>query len=153
MALWYRIHKKKEIAHVFSGDGGLFVSGRWNHLGRRAVYCSESIALASMEFLSNHGLSISGFTCNRFSIDIPENLITRFELQQLPTSWRATPATNVSRDFADANLFQAGGPLGIAVPSIMVPEEFNLVINPLHGDYPEVLANVRHLGTYQAPVR
>ena len=154
MAIWYRAHKKASAAYVFSGDGGLFTAGRWNHKGRKVVYCAASLALATVEWLAHNGLSVSGFTYYRFSIDIPDALVTSYTANQLPTDWDVEPATNVSRDFAEQGLFAAtNGPLAIAVPSVMIPEEFNLVINPLHAQYVQAQTTIKHLGQFTAPQR
>ena len=65
MTTWYRAARTENIQTVFSGDGGLYVSGRWNDLGKRIIYCSESIALCTLEWLAHHGLSVSGFNYYR----------------------------------------------------------------------------------------
>jgi RES domain-containing protein len=106
-----------------------------------------------MEWLSHNGLSVSGFSYHRFSIDIPDNLVTKFTSAQLPVDWNTEPATNVSRDFANNHLFIAGGPLAISMPSVMIPEEFNLIINPIHPQYVHAQATIKHLGQFTAPAR
>ena len=153
MATWFRAHNRNDITYVFSGDGGLYANGRWNHLGRRAIYCSQSIALCTLEWLAHNGLSVSGFSYYRFSIEIPDGMIARFTAAELPTDWNAVPASDAGRSFADAQLFTANGPLAIAIPSVVVPEEENLVINPLHFGFKNALGTVRALGIHEAPER
>lgn len=153
MATWYRAHTHSNPQYVFSGDGGLFVQGRWNHLGKKAIYCSESIALATMEWLAHNGLSVSGFSYHRYSIDIPDNMVTSFKVSQLPPDWNSTPSTSSTRDFSDIHFFTTQGPLAISVPSVIVPEEKNLIINPLHSDFPKVAGSVVSLGQFVAPSR
>ena len=41
----------------------------------------------------------------------------------------------------------------MGIPSVMVPEEFNLVINPLHASFEEIKRTVRYLGHFIAPDR
>jgi RES domain-containing protein len=154
MAVWYRAHKLKTVSYVFSGDGGLFAAGRWNSLGRKVVYCSASLALATVEWLTHNGLSVSGFTYHRFSIEIPDELVRFFTIDQLPSGWDTEPATNVSREFAEQNLYgNANNSLALAVPSVVIPEELNLIINPLHAHYSIAQKTIKSLGQFKAPVR
>lgn len=117
------------------------------------VYCSDSIALATMEWLSHNGLSVSGFSYYRYSIEVPDHLITAFSISDLPTDWDATPSTNDTRDFANDNLFLTEGPLAISVPSVLVPEEKNLIINPFHTEFQSVVTSITNLGKFIAPTR
>lgn len=153
MAIWYRVAKKENVNEVFSGDGGLFVPGRWNHQGNKVIYCSESIALCTLEWLSHNGLSVSGFDYHRFSIVVPDDLIKRYTSNDLFDQWDATPSTNLNRDFAEEALFKQDRYLGLALPSVLINEEYNLIINPLHKDFKNVFMSVKYLGKYAAPVR
>ena len=153
MSIWYRAHNTKSVKNVFSGEGGLYVSGRWNHKGRKVVYCASSISLSTIEWLSHNGLSVSGFTYNKYEIKVPPKLIKTFKLKDLPENWNKSPALNISRDFADRHLFDQLKYIAIAVPSVVVPEEYNLVINPLHPKYLLINKTAKHIGTYTAPKR
>jgi RES domain-containing protein len=153
MTIWYRAHQAKNPSEVFSGAGGLYVGGRWNYAGNKVIYCSESIALCTLEWLANHGLSVSGFSYYRYSIDVPDNLIFKPSLAQLPKDWDAVPATDLTRDFSDKYLFSSARYLALASPSVVVPEEYNLVINPLHSAFVTIAKNIRSIGKYVIPVR
>ena len=153
MTIWYRASQLNNIQKVFSGDGGLFAAARWNHLGRRAIYCSESISLCTLEWLSHNGLSVSSFNYYRFSIEIPEELIHKFTIKNLQKEWNMTPTTEVTRDFAEKHLFLSDKFIALGLPSVLVPEEFNLVINPTHKVFPEILETIKLLGKHSAPIR
>jgi RES domain-containing protein len=153
MAIWYRASQANDIAKVFSGDGGMFTAARWNHFGRRTVYCSESIALCTLEWLSHNGLSVSGFNYYRYSIKVPEDLIKKFTPEHLPKEWNMIPATDLTRDFVEQHLFLSDKLIALALPSVLVPEEFNLVINPVHKAFGKVLETAKLLGKHSAPVR
>jgi RES domain-containing protein len=64
-----------------------------------------------------------------------------------------TPATDVTRDFAEEHLFFSEKFLALALPSVLVPEEFNLVINPLHKECERSVRSVKMLGNHIAPLR
>jgi RES domain-containing protein len=153
MAIWYRTSRIDDIEKVFSGEGGLFTAARWNHLGRRTLYCSESISLCTLEWLSHNGLSVSGFNYYRYSIEVPNNLIKKFMPEDLPIEWSTTPSTDITRDFSEHYLFLSDSVLALALPSVLVPEEFNLVINPSHKHFRKILETVKRLGKHSAPMR
>ncbi|MCX7116174.1 MAG: RES family NAD+ phosphorylase [Gammaproteobacteria bacterium] len=153
MTTWYRAAQTEEVRTVFSGDGGLYVAGRWNPVGRKAIYCSESISLCTLEWLSHHGLLVSGFSYYRFSIEVPDALIVRPVIEALPQEWNETPATDKTRDFAENILLKETQYLAMAVPSVVIPEELNLIINPLHVAFSVALKTVRALGQYTVPYR
>ena|SRR5579872_5642665 len=153
MSIWYRASQINNIEQVFSGEGGLFTAARWNHLGRKSIYCSESISLCTLEWLSHNGLSVSGFNYYRYSIKVPEKLIKNFTPKDLPTEWNRTPATDITRDFAEEHLFLSDKFAALALPSVLVPEEFNLVINPLHKFFPQLFKTIKLLGEHSAPIR
>lgn len=153
MTVWYRAHRLQKITDVFSGEGGLYSSARWNHEGNKVIYCSESIALSTLEWLCHHEISVSEYENFRFSIDVPDKLTLKLSLSNLPKNWHATPDTDVTRDFADEYLFNQKKYLAIAVPSVMVPEEYNLVINPLHPAFKTTEKTIRELGKHRSPRR
>lgn len=153
MSLWYRAAQANDIEQTFSGDGGLYVAGRWHFKGRKVIYCSQSIALCTLEWLAHHGLSVSGFVYYKFSIDIPDELIIDFKVNDLPKNWSNNPATNHSREFAEKHLFNQTHYLAMSVPSVIIPEEKNLVINPAHSHFSKVQNSILALGKYTAPNR
>lgn len=153
MAVWYRVAQMGQISTVFSGEGGLYAAGRWNYLGRKVIYCSQSISLCTLEWLSHNGLSVSGFDYYRYSIDIPDDLIVMFPAADLPNEWCTVPAVDATRGFAERNLFLSNQYLAMVVPSVIVPEECNLVINPSHIRFSEVMKTIKSLGQYIAPNR
>lgn len=153
MTTWYRASLSSQPDHVFSGDGGLYTAGRWHHQGNKAIYCSESIALCTLEWLSHNGLSVSAFNYYRYSINISNKLIYRFTLKELPSNWAATPANDSTRDLTEQFLFKQTKHAALAVPSVLIPEEYNLIINPLHIAFQDIIKSVASLGRYIAPKR
>ena len=153
MSIWYRGAQSQQIDKVFSGDGGLYVPGRWNHKGTKARYCSQSISLCTLECLSHNGLSVYGFSYYKFSIEIPDELIIQYKIADLSPEWCDIPSPNSNRDFADKNFYFSNKYLAMAIPSVMVPEEYNLVINPLHSSFEKVKGSILLLGEFTAPSR
>ena len=118
------------------GLGAKTTGGRWNRAGSPVVYCAESISLAAMETLVH--LGAGGLPLNRYlvSVEIPEAIWLRRQilpLQTAPVGWDALPTGKVSLDYGDAWLNLQASAL-LIVPSIVVPEECNILINPQHPD-------------------
>jgi RES domain-containing protein len=126
-----------------SGLGAKETGGRWNRKGTPIVYASESIALACLETLVHLG-GADPLPLNRYliKISIPSaawKARSRFE-RSTHIGWDALPAGVVSMDWGTR--WAANGQTLIAeVPSIVVPEEHNVLINPSHNEAGKI--NVR----------
>lgn len=121
-------------AHDLSGRGAELLGGRWNRPGMPVVYGAGSIALAALETAVH--VEADDLPLNRFlvSVSIPDALWSAREVhtaQTLPVGWTARPAGKVSLDIGDAWL-ASGRCVLLQVPSVIVPEEFNVLINPRH---------------------
>ncbi|MEY2874562.1 MAG: hypothetical protein RLZZ373_1933 [Pseudomonadota bacterium] len=123
-------------AHDLSGKGAELSGGRWNRQGRPVVYCASTIALAALETTVH--LNTDDLPLNRFvvCIEVPPDLWAARVVRKaagLPVGWTARPEGKVSLDIGDAWL-ASGASVLLAVPSVIVPEEYNLLINPRHPD-------------------
>lgn len=137
MVLWRIATDTREYeAHELSGRGAERTGGRWNRPGRPVVYAASSVALACLETVVH--LNAGGLPLNRFlvRIEVPDKVWQARETltaNALPVGWSAVPAGKVSLDAGDRWLESAASAL-LAVPSVIVPEEFNVLINPRHRD-------------------
>jgi len=128
--LAYRItHKsfsKKLIAPGFAG--------RWNGTGRKVIYCAESIALAFLEnMIRRQGVGFNQ-DFKTVVLQIPEELkIQKVNTRDLPAGWRKfsdyTKCQPIGNDWFDEGSFPI-----LKVPSAVLPESFNYVINATHPD-------------------
>jgi RES domain-containing protein len=131
----YRLARREyvEPPHApFDGMGSYYGGSRWNSPGRRASYAASSESLATLEYLVHA-------TANRFFIDvvlviaeIPDSGIERVH-DALPPDWRRTPPPQSTVRLGDAWLDRMTAP-ALLVPSVVVPREPNLMVNPLHPD-------------------
>jgi RES domain-containing protein len=117
-----------------SGAGAKATGGRWNRKGRAVLYTSTSVALACLETVVH--LRMASLPMNRYlvRIDLPADAWSgRVEhaASSLPVGWDALPEGKVSLDLGDAWLAAGDSPV-IAVPSVVVPEELNVLVNPEH---------------------
>ncbi len=132
--LVYRItHKIYSTSLVAPG-----FSGRWNGAERKVIYTAESIALAFLEnLIRRQGLGFN-HDFKTMIIEVPDTLkITTVKAMDLPSGWR---------DFRDYTKCQPIGnkwydkgetPL-LKVPSALLPDAFNYVINSTHRDYKKI---------------
>lgn len=135
VALW-RIASDTPLyeAHDLSGTGAEKHGGRWNRPGRPVMYSASHVSLACLETVVH--LNQVGLPLNRFlvRIDIPDDLWAvrqAWTVATLPVGWSAIPEGKVSLDIGDAWL-QRGDSALLVVPSVIVPEESNVLINPRH---------------------
>lgn len=136
----YRIERKKYLKTTLSGIGASNSKGfRWNSEDTRLVYTAESRALALLE-VSVH-LDISEDLPNdRFfiEIEIPED-ITALEvsINDLPTNWDSKPPLLVTQIIGDDFVLNNEAAI-LKVPSCIVHQEYNYLINPLHPDFKKI---------------
>jgi len=122
------------VSDDLSGEGAKHSGGRWNRPGTAVVYTSTSIALACLETLVHR--RSSSLPMNRYlvRIDVPDALWdAREQLASPGVGWDAEPVGRVSLD-AGAGWARRLSSAILAVPSAIVPEEFNVLINPAHPD-------------------
>lgn len=123
-------------AHDLSGKGAASTGGRWNETGAAVVYAADSRALACLETLVH--LGAGGLPLNRYLVEIaiPDPTWAAAERQtpmSLPVGWDAEPAGRTSIGFGTAWLRSRRSAV-LVLPSIIVPEECCMLINPAHPD-------------------
>jgi len=115
------------------GLGGLYVSGRWHTRGRPVVYCTENPATALLETLVHLEIDAEDRP-ERFQIlkiEGPETLSRkRVKSSKLPDGWANDPA--LTQSVGDEWLVENRSLL-LEVPSVLVPETWNVLVNPRHG--------------------
>ena len=133
----YRVANVKYKDSTLSGIGAEKVGGRWNEVGTRAVYCSENISLALLEYYV-HSENIANLPGKILvaKIQFPDDFKIN-ELERLPERWNQYPysskTTSVFTSLAkDRNVF------ALRVPSTIVGLESNIILNPLYKDFGKV---------------
>ena len=133
-----------------SGKGAELTGGRWNHKGTPLVYASTSIALACLETLVHLSGGYS-LPLNRYliRIDVPATLWRRRTIFDSTTQagWDTQPPGPVSLDWGTQWAHSLGSLLA-EVPSIVVPDETNVLLNPRHSDAPLLAAHKLRRWTY-----
>lgn len=125
-----------------TGAGAKITGGRWNDPGTPVVYLAGSIALACLETLVH--LNAGLLPLNRYLVrfDIPRTLIEDAAMlthTTAPVGWDALPYGKVSLDVG-RDWCRTRATALLKVPSVIVPEEQNILLNPLHPDAARITA-------------
>jgi RES domain-containing protein len=137
----FRIEREKYIENTLSGIGAALTEGyRWNSLNTYLVYTAESRALATLE-VSVHIDLTEDLPTDRFyvEIDIPDDLeILELQLENLPENWDSKPPIIETQYIGDDFVKQNNAAI-LKVPSCIVPQEYNYLINPNHPDCKRII--------------
>jgi len=129
MVLW-RVSNYQTL----DGIGGLYVSGRWHTRGHPVIYCTLNPATALLETLVHLEID-SEDRPERFQvlrIEGPDSLsIEKLDVDYLSSSWgEDVGATQAIGD----RWLSEGRSLLLQVPSVLVPETWNVLVNPRHAE-------------------
>ena len=127
MKVW-RIAKTEHagsIEEMLNGEGAARYGGRWNPKGVRAVYCSENSSLAALEILANLARPAAFPHHSVLDLEVPDHLIA------VATAAGGDPRQTGARMLREH--------LAIVAQSAVNPLERNVVINPVHADFEEVV--------------
>ncbi len=133
MKLW-RVSKHTDL----SGIGGTLASGRWHSRGRPVVYLAEHPSLAVLEVIVNLEIDRSEHPQGFFLIEVeaPDAIsMASVSPKDLPPDW--PKRQDVTRRVGDALLQQAESAL-IRVPSVVVSDSWNYLLNPARAEVAKV---------------
>jgi len=140
MLVW-RIAKR---AHALDriGTGARLGGGRWNSQGTPAIYAGMTPEIAALEKLVHTGETLPNDLVV-VEITIPDDglLYFRPEKSSLPPDWNVIPSSASAAVFGDQFITE-GRYLGMIVPSAVMPESMNIVINPNHPAMGEVVFTI-----------
>lgn len=129
MPAFYRIVQSRWAESALDGEGAMKYGGRWNAPGLPAVYLAESRALAALEILVHAPREALRLEWQVIEVDVPGEWIE--DLEKPPLGWRDQPVSDPARGVGNAWLRALQMP-ALRLPSVIVPEESVLLLNPLH---------------------
>lgn len=136
MKAW-RLSRFDSQQRTFDGEGARLFAGRWNPAGVPAVYASEHLSLAVLEVLVHaraHQIRV-GF--HAFEITIPEVLVEVVPDERLPRGWDGAAIARATRELGERWARERRS-VALSVPSVIVRQERNLVLNPLHPEFAQL---------------
>jgi RES domain-containing protein len=119
---------------TLDGRGGLYASARWHTQGYAVVYLATSPAGALVEVLVHLELDPQHLPASytMLKAEAPDDdQPRRIALESLPDNWRDDLL--LTRRMGDDWLLTGQSAL-LEVPSAILPETFNLLLNPRHPD-------------------
>ncbi len=131
----FRLGKHVYRDQLFSGQGGLYASGRWTRRGQPVVYTSGSISLAVLEYTVNYRRRgwVPATVLGR--ADLPASVrVETISLEKLPSNWSAAAAPP-QLQVVGSEWLERGETAVLKVPSAIVTEEWNYLLNPSHADF------------------
>jgi RES domain-containing protein len=119
------------------GAGARQEGGRWNYPGTAVIDTACSIALAALEkFVHAEGIVPPDLVLVR--VELPKrHTAERADPRDLPKGWSSVPPGPASMSFG-TQWARAGRSLVLYVPSALVPEETNALLNPSHAEFGQV---------------
>jgi RES domain-containing protein len=129
----YRLGKTKYAADLI-GEGSRKMGGRWNEPGFACLYTSASRALAILEYTVNTNIHDIPRALSMICIDLGNMDILELTEAELPGDWKKFPAPASTKRFG-SSLLKAAKKAIIKIPSVVVPEEYNYLLNPVHIDH------------------
>lgn len=131
----YRITKRRHVGIAFDGEGARIAGGRWNSPGTRVVYTAGTIALAALEMLVHLDRAAPLAAYVVFTCTFDDSLVA--DPGALPEEWSVLPTTADARRVGDVWSHGLASAI-LRVPSAVIAEEHNYLLNPLHRDFNKI---------------
>lgn len=133
----WRIVKRRHADGAFDGEGARLYGGRWNSPGVPVVYVAETRALAALEILAGLQSRASLDAYVLIEVRFEEALVEELGLNSLPEDWRVSPPRPETQAIGDRWVRGARSAV-LRVPSVLIPPEFNYLLNPAHPEFDTV---------------
>ena len=131
----WRITQKRYAEKAFSGLGAWLEGARWNPRGVYMVYTAESISLAALEMLVHlPGEALLHHLYVRIPVEFDSALVECLRPSDLPARWNSNPPAEATQKIGADWVRALQSPV-LKVPSSVIPEEHNYLLNPLHPDF------------------
>ena len=131
LTVW-RVVTERYAHSAFSGEGARLYGGRWNPQGVAMVYTAQPQSLALLEMLVQDSPLRAHYVM--IPARFPERIVERIDPASLPADWREISARGELQQLG-ATWSQTHTSAVLAVPSAVVPAEFNYLLNPDHPDF------------------
>lgn len=131
----YRIAKAAFI-HDLTGEGARLYGGRWNRPGVAALYTSQARSLCMLELIVHFNAAAAlQLEYNFISFVLDPTIVFELPKAMLPDN---IGHVNNEELWALTDTLFADGHLAIKVPSVIIPKEFNVIINPKHAAFKDI---------------
>ena len=129
--MWvFRISKAKNAKKIEASG----VANRWNKSGQFVLYASGSRALATLELVVHRSAIIQSESYKVMVIEIPieiPEMVLEIKLSELPSNWNTLQSYPRLQEIG-SKWYEKKESLILKVPSALIPQEHNFVINTAH---------------------
>ncbi len=133
----YRIAKEIYLNDI-SGTGAKLYGGRWNKEGLALLYTSQTLSLAVLELLANQVRRLVDDTYGYIAIEIPDSYPpVILDESDLPPDWRQNQYSEFTIN-TGSTWINSQESVAMAVPSAVLSQENNILINPSHPSFKKV---------------
>lgn len=130
----YRIAKTQYINDL-SGEGARLFGGRWNKVGDVMVYFSQNLSLSLLEIIVHVDYAALPLDYSFLEVEIPDSSIKTIQsIDFIEPKWSTEAAVN-QLQMLGSNWLKKKDSLAMIVPSAVLQQENNILINPLHEDF------------------
>ena len=137
MQVW-RLTSARYADSAFDGEGARLFGGRWNPEGVAVVYTAAHLSLAILEQLVHLRPNRKLAPQVVLTADIPDDIaVEELRPDDLPDDWRTVSGHDGLREIGAGWAERADSAI-LSVPSVVVPCERNLVVNPRHPDFQRI---------------
>lgn len=132
MTRFWRLCRFRDPADAFSGEGSRRHAARWHPEGVPVIYVSSSLALAALETLVHAEVHhLKRLRYYGFVVDVPDDLVEKPAPASLPADWNH-PTKSLNARVFGATWAASRRSLALVLPSVVVPQERNALLNPMH---------------------
>ncbi|MBK5214837.1 MAG: RES family NAD+ phosphorylase [Flavobacteriaceae bacterium] len=133
----FRIAKTQYIDDL-SGEGARLYGGRWNKVGDVMLYFSENLSLSLLEIIVHVNYAELSLDYSFVEVEIPDSSIKIIQsVDFIRPKWSTEEAVN-QLQILGSNWLKKKENLAMRVPSAVMPQESNILVNPLHKDIGEL---------------
>ena len=119
-----------------TGTGSKLYGGRWNRPGFAAIYSAEHISLAVLEILVNTDKNNIPPAYHLLKLHIPDDIaVKQIKLKSLKAKWYHDIEY---AQFIGSSFLESGKEAVLKMPSAIVKEESNFLLNPNHPDFKKI---------------
>jgi RES domain-containing protein len=119
-----------------SGTGAKLLGSRWNSKGIPMLYTTGHISLAVLEMLVHTHFRDFAVELDLLTIQVPSSTVTtEISIKKLKKGWINDLAYT---RFIGDEFVKDKQSLLLSVPSAVIPEEYNYLVNPWHQDFKKI---------------
>jgi RES domain-containing protein len=129
----HRLTRRKFAGkNPFDGEGSFLFGARWSSIGTRVCYAATHRSLAILEYRVHIDLALLPDDLVIATLEVPDEIAIA-PTPTLPENWKEYPAPASLRRIGDRFIAEAQSAL-MLVPSVLVPQENDVMLNPVHPD-------------------